>query len=107
MYPHERSLVKKFEGKPFVLLGVNSDEDRNELKEVLKKEKITWRSWFDGSTGGPIATKWNLDGWPTLYLLDGKGVIQLKIEGSGLPKGFDELIERLVKEAAEKTRLLK
>jgi|SRR6516162_9062394 hypothetical protein len=103
MYPHERSLVKKFEGKPFVLLGVNSDEDRKELKEVLKNENITWRSWFDGSTGGPIATEWNLNGWPTLYLLDARGVIQLKTEGSGLPKGFDEQIERLVKEAAEKS----
>jgi hypothetical protein len=105
MYPHERSLVKKFEGKPFVLLGVNSDEDRKELKEVLKKENITWRSWFDGGTRGPIATEWNMDGWPTLYLLDAKGAIHLKIEGSWLPKGFDELVERLVKEATEKSNL--
>jgi hypothetical protein len=105
MYPHERSLVKKFEGKPFVLLGVNSDEDRKELKEVLKKENITWRSWFDGSTGGPIATQWNLNGWPTLYLLDARGVIQLKTEGSELPKGFDELIETLVKQAGKRSSL--
>ena len=31
MYPHERSLVKKMEGKPFVLLGVNSDADREQI----------------------------------------------------------------------------
>jgi hypothetical protein len=37
MYPHERSLVKKMEGKPFALIGVNSDEDRDALKPVLKK----------------------------------------------------------------------
>jgi hypothetical protein len=102
MYPHERSLVKKFEGKPFVLLGVNSDEDRQDLNEVLKKENITWRSWFDGSTAGPIATQWNLNGWPTLYVLDAGGVIRLKTEGSELPKGFDDLVERLVEKATEK-----
>jgi hypothetical protein len=28
MYPHERSLVKRLEGQPFALLGVNSDTDR-------------------------------------------------------------------------------
>ena len=32
MYPHERSLVKKMEGKPFVLLGVNSDGTRTSSK---------------------------------------------------------------------------
>ena len=37
MYPHERSLVKRVEVKPFALIGVNSDEDRAKLKEVLKK----------------------------------------------------------------------
>jgi hypothetical protein len=37
---------------------------------VLEKE-ITWRSWWDGgSTGGPIASEWNVHGWPTLYLVD-------------------------------------
>ena len=73
MYPHERSLVKRLEGKPFALLGVNSDP-KERLKQVLVKEKITWRSWWDGgSTGGPIATKWAVEGWPTIYVLDAKG----------------------------------
>ena len=45
MYPHERSLVKRLEGKPFALIGVNSDADREELKQVLQQERITWRSF--------------------------------------------------------------
>ena len=43
MYEHERSLVKRLEGKPFALIGVNSDTNRKELKVVLKKEKISVR----------------------------------------------------------------
>jgi len=40
-------------GQPFAIIGVNSDTDRNALKEVLKKEGITWRSFWDGgSTSG-------------------------------------------------------
>jgi hypothetical protein len=63
MYPHGRSLVKRLEGKPFALLGVNSDRDKQQLKEVLQKEEITWRSWWDGGRiGGPIASRWNV-GW--------------------------------------------
>jgi len=97
MYPHERSLVKKMEGRPFALLGVNSDADREKLKEVMKKEGITWRSWWNGgSTQGPIAAKWNVHGWPTIYVLDAKGVIRYKnIRG----KPLEEAVEKLVREA--------
>ena len=100
MYPHERSLVKRLENKPFVLLGVNSDRDREKLKETLKEEQITWRSWWDGgSTGGPIATAWNVRGWPTLYLIDHKGIIRHKYLGSPGDKVLDAAIDALVAEA--------
>ena len=99
MYPHERSLVSKLKDKPFVLLGINSDQNRDELKKVLEKEQITWRSWWDGGKiGGPIATGWNVHGWPTLYVVDAKGIIRDKSIG---PKDMDHLIEELVKEASE------
>ena len=48
MYPHERSLVKRLAGKPFALLGINSDSDKDDLKKVMEKEQITWRSWWNG-----------------------------------------------------------
>lgn len=97
MYPHERSLVERLAGEPFALLGVNSDRDREKLKEVLEEEKITWRSWWDGgSTSGPIATKWNVSGWPTIYVLDANGVIRYKgVRGSAMDKAVDTLLEEL------------
>jgi len=97
MYPHERSLVEKFQGKPFVILGINSDHSRELVKSVSVKEKLTWRSFWDrGSTEGPIASEWNVSGWPTLYLIDHKGVI---VQRMGLSKEDDKLIEEKVKEA--------
>ena len=76
MYPHERSLVKRLADKPFALLGINSDTDKTELKKAMEKEKITWRSWWDGGdTNGPIANQFNVQGWPTLYILDHRGII--------------------------------
>jgi hypothetical protein len=102
MYPHERSLVKRLAGEPFALLGINSDPDREKLKEVLKKEEITWRSWWDGgSTHGPIASKWNVRGWPTVYVLDAKGVIRYKnVRGEAMDKVIDELMAEMKKESA-------
>ncbi len=97
MYPHERSLVKRLANQPFVLLGVNSDQDRDELKEVMKTEGITWRSWWDGgSPQGPIATQWNVQGWPTIYVLDHEGVIRYKgVRGDAMDEAVDTLLEKL------------
>ena len=103
MYPHERSLVKRLEGKPFVILGVNSDP-KDKLKQVIKKEQMTWRSWWDGGdTSGPIATRWNVSGWPTLYLVDHKGVIRNKWVGSPSDQVMDQTVDALVKEAESAT----
>jgi hypothetical protein len=100
MYPHERSLVKRLESKPFALLGVNSDTDKGALKEVMKKEEITWRSWWNGPEGtrGPLSKTWNVHGWPTIYVLDHKGVIRYKnVRGEKM----DEAVDKLLKEQEE------
>ena len=96
MYPHERSLVEDYADQPFALLGVNSDPDREKLKETLVEKDLTWRSWWDQSTGGPIAKQWNVQGWPTIYLIDDLGRIRFKnVRGDDL----DRAIEALVAEA--------
>ena len=59
MYPHERSLVERFQGKPFTLLGVNTDSSREELKQAIEQNHLTWRSWYDGQPG-PICTAWRV-----------------------------------------------
>jgi RNA polymerase sigma factor (sigma-70 family) len=82
----ERSLVETMRGRPFVLLGVNSDGDTVRLKQRMKAEHVTARSWCDGggnaNTPGPIARQFNVRGWPTLYLLDDRGVIRHKFNGT-------------------------
>jgi Thioredoxin-like len=104
MYPHERSLVKRMEGRPFALIGVNSDNDRKALKKVLENERITWRSfWNGGSLNGPISREWNVQGWPTLYLIDRSGVIRAKYDRTPKEQILDTTIERLVMEAEKKT----
>ena len=103
MYPHERSLVKRMAGRPFALIGVNSDTDLDKLHDRLKEEEINWRSFWcgDEGTGGPIPSLWNVRGWPTIYFIDHKGIIRDKNKRG---EEADEVIDRLVAEAeAEKT----
>ena len=100
MFPHERSLVKTLADKPFALIGINSDADREKLKPVLEKESITWRSFWNGpkGTSGPISEKWNVYGWPTIYILDGTGMIRYKSLG-GNPEEIDAMLNTLLVEA--------
>ena len=96
MYPHERSLVERMKDKPFALLGINSDP-KERLLETIKREKMTWRSWWDGGdTRGPIASKWNVRGWPTIYVLDAKGVIRYKnVRGKAMDEAVDTLLAEM------------
>jgi thiol-disulfide isomerase/thioredoxin len=97
MVPHERALVKRFEGKPFVLLGINGDEDRDAARRAVREHQINWRSWWDASAKKePISKTWNVRGWPTGYVIDHKGIIRYKnLRGREL----EEAVERLLEEA--------
>ena len=98
MYPHERSLVKQHADRPFALLGVNSDEDREALKAIVKKENIVWRSWWDGgSVDGPIHTRWQVAERPAIYVLDAKGVVRFKAASD---EGLDAVVQSLLDELA-------
>jgi peroxiredoxin len=102
MWPHERSLVKQFAGKPFAVIGVNiSEPDIAALKKLAEKQNLTWRSFSDPPTSewrGRIAKKWNLAGTPTIYLLDHKGVIRHKWLGGAPERIIDHAVEKLVRE---------
>lgn len=76
MLPHEKEMVKRLADKPFALIGINSDGNRSVVNKILSEENITWRNIIDESTSGKIATAWNVQGWPTIYVLDSKGKIR-------------------------------
>jgi peroxiredoxin len=95
--------VKRLDGKPFALIGVNSDENLEEYRKLAKKESVTWRSFQDklGGDKQAISEMWNVQGWPTLYLIDHKGVIRRKWIGAPDEKALDKAIDELLR-AAEK-----
>jgi hypothetical protein len=98
MVPHERSLVKRLEGKPFALLGVNFDNTKDALKKCEEEDKITWRSFFNGRQG-PIGEKWRIQYLPAIFVIDHTGVIRYK---DVRDKAMDDAVDQLVKEAEKK-----
>ena len=102
-YPYQRAMLDLYEEEDVVLLGVNSDAELETIVEAKKEERLPYRTWWDGhsqdategpaATKGPIATTWNVTGWPTIYVLDEEGVIRyVNKRGGGLIAAVDELL---------------
>ena len=91
-------MTEKYASKPFAIVGINSDGDRSALQKIISDNKINYRNAVDGSTSGPIAKQYNVHGWPTVYVLDEKGVIRAKMIGvdpNELTKVVEELLSKL------------
>jgi thiol-disulfide isomerase/thioredoxin len=99
MIPHEREMVDRLKDKPFALVSVCCDEEKKALTDFLAKEPMPWTHWWNGQVGGMMSA-WNITYFPTIYILDTKGVIRFKdLHGEELEKA----VKRLLEEAAVKT----
>ncbi len=93
MIPHEREMVKKFDSKRFALVSISADARKETLTTFLKKEPMPWVHWHNGQTGG-ILEDWEVDSFPTIYVLDHKGVIRYRdIRGQRLEDAVQELLD--------------
>jgi thiol-disulfide isomerase/thioredoxin len=98
MIPHEREMVEKFKDKPFALISLSADDQKKELEEFLAHESMPWTHWWEGPDASLLKT-WNVRFFPTIYVIDAKGVIRHKnIRGADLEKA----VEKLVAEAGQK-----
>ena len=106
-YPFHHFILEQFEGQPVVLLGINSDGDVETIREAKATGKApSYRTWWDGhgekATSGPIASAWNVTGWPAIYVLDEEGVIRTVRDRGGhlIATVGDLLTERRMRELA-------
>ena len=98
MIPHERALVKRLEGKPFVLVGVSADYTLDDLKRFDASEGLPWRNFWD--RGGELGKQWRIRGYPTMIVLDHEGNEVARIVGAG--ERSKERLDAAIDEALEK-----
>lgn len=98
MIPHERDMVQKLKDKPFALISVSADDKKETVVKFLESNKMPWSHWWDGHGLG-VLTPLEVHFFPTIYVLDGDGVIRYK---NVRFKGLEEAVEKLLAEAKEK-----
>lgn len=102
MIPHERELVERLKDKPFVFVSISADAEKDTLTKFLDKTPMPWVHWHNGATGGAMDT-YSIEFFPTIYVLDDKGVIRYKgVRGEAMDKAVDTLLKE--KEDAAKTQ---
>jgi len=100
MIPHERDMVKKLKGKPFTLVSISFDAKKETLTKFLESTEMPWTHWWEGQ-GGKIDQELNVRSFPTIYILDGKGVIRYKnLRG----KQMEDAVEVLLRETEDRTK---
>jgi hypothetical protein len=64
---------------------------------------VTWQCFADGENG-PIATKWQIDSYPRIFLIDHEGVIKHVFEGAPDPEQLDKLLIQMTKAASKPSK---
>ncbi len=92
---HLLSLYAKYKAKGFEIYSVSLDEDLNDWKKAIEKDKITWLQVVDdGGWQAKTATAWNIQQIPTTYLIDKKGtIVAMDLQGKQLEKKLIDLLK--------------
>ncbi|WP_395731576.1 peroxiredoxin family protein [Prosthecobacter sp.] len=75
--PLMNQAAEQLKDKNAVVIGVNTDIE-TEAKKALADYKVSFRNVLDNTSSGPNTTLYNLRNFPTLYLIDPKGLIAIK-----------------------------
>jgi hypothetical protein len=78
------------------VVTVMADQELKTVREAIAKGDITWRAVWDGAEG-PIATRWNVTSFPTLYVFDQRGMIRSRSVMD--LRDLEALVATLLKEA--------
>jgi thiol-disulfide isomerase/thioredoxin len=101
MIPHSREMVERLKDKPFTLVSISADTDKKTLTDFLAKEKMPWTHWWNGDEGG-IVEDWEVEHFPTVYVIDAKGIIRHKeLRGEELEKAVNDLLKEIEETKSE------
>jgi thiol-disulfide isomerase/thioredoxin len=70
--PKLTEVARKYADRPIVVLGMNVDRDTNEARSAVEKMRPGYPSLLAGKD---LAKKYNVTGYPTLFIVDKKGKV--------------------------------
>lgn len=95
--PKVAKLKEEMKGQPFEVITVSVDDSDEDVIEFMEdKMALPFVNWHigPGRDAGPYKD-WNINGVPTYFLIDDKGIIQASGGFKGIPQRTRELVGEL------------
>ena len=90
---HLKGAYDKYCGRGFEIIGFSFDVDRAALDGALKAHKIGWPQFFDGTgRGNRFGEQFGIRHYPTMWLLDKRGIVRYISAGRDLEKKIETLL---------------
>jgi thiol-disulfide isomerase/thioredoxin len=97
--PHIRSIAKRFEGQPFVVISISLDKDEAKWKDFVAKNGMTWMQYRNAAGfEGNIAKQFSVTAIPATFTIDSDGVLEDQQVGDADIEGK---LKKLIARAAE------
>ena len=92
MYPDLREIQQTY-GNRVSILSIMADEKVEDTREAISSGKMTWNVYWDGFRG-PLATRWSVDSFPKVYVIDAQGhVAASRLRGERLKNVVASLVK--------------
>lgn len=95
MIPHQTVLTERLKDQPFQLISISIDKKIATVNKFLEKTKMPWVHWHNGDKGGVI-DDWAITGYPTIIIVDKKGIIRHRSNGSINSEEIDSIVNNLL-----------
>ncbi|MEK6407585.1 MAG: redoxin domain-containing protein [Acidobacteriota bacterium] len=101
--PEIKTILQKFGGEQFVMIGINLDSNRPEFDAYMKEEGITWLQYYDGlGWRNKVSQLYGVYAIPHTVLIDQDGVIKAAgLRGEELSEKIGELLKKLHEQKSE------
>ncbi len=103
LIPHERDLVRRHHDRPFVLLGVNNDENLDDARKLMAEQQMNWPIWKPGEGEHKIHRQWGVKFFPAVFVIDAEGILRYSYVSE---LNLDNIVDSLVLEAEKKQAAL-
>ena len=83
-------VYRKYKGKGLTILAVNVRQDRETAAAFVGKLNISYNTLLD--LEGEVARSYGVNGLPTTFIIDAKGVLRSRILGESTPETFEQAV---------------
>jgi peroxiredoxin len=92
--PNLLELYRLFKNKKFVLISISLDRDISLAREFVKEKEMNWMHIIDSESSGRIASLYEIEYIPAIFIIDGKGkIVARNLRGAELKNTIAGLLK--------------